>query len=168
MDAGFNDNSATIQLTRMAGWLSELSLALLIACLVFAAFLMCRSVMKSIRFAQLLEGKGKENREATEFGRQMDVSQRGGRMPVFARGMGPTITLEERLRSIMNEKATGRMSDRHRSFLSIFGLAVLLIHPLATATPSSGGVVIAFSQDVEIPSLQPIPEETLTLPSLSS
>ena len=69
------------------------------------------------------------------------ISQRGGRMPAFASGMRPTITLEERLRSIMNEKTTGRMSDRHRSLLSIFGLAVLLIHPLASASPSSGRAV---------------------------
>ena len=69
------------------------------------------------------------------------ISQRGGRMPAFASGMRPTISLEERLRSIMNEKATGRMSDRHRLILSIFGLVVLLIHPLASASPSSSRVM---------------------------
>jgi len=65
------------------------------------------------------------------------ISQRGGRMPGFASGMRPTITLEERLRSIMSHQATGRMSQRHRSLLGALTLLVVLLHPLATASPSS-------------------------------
>ncbi len=65
------------------------------------------------------------------------ISQRGGRMPGLASGMRPTITLEERLRSIMNDSATGSMSHQHRSVLGIFGLCVVLVHPLASASPNA-------------------------------
>jgi len=65
------------------------------------------------------------------------ISQRGGKMPGFASGMRPTITLEERLRSIMNHQATGRMSQRHRSLLGALALLVVLLHPLASASPNS-------------------------------
>ena len=71
------------------------------------------------------------------------ISQRGGRMPSLASGMRPSITLEERLRSIMNDQATGRMSDKSRMFVGVFGLAALLIHPLASAAPSRGVAVDA-------------------------
>jgi len=65
------------------------------------------------------------------------ISQRGGRMPGLASGMRPTITLEERLRSIMNNQATGRMRQRHRSLLGALALLVVLLHPLASASPNS-------------------------------
>ena len=65
------------------------------------------------------------------------ISQRGGRMPGLASGMRPTITLEERLRSIMNEQATGRLSQQHRSILGALALLVVLIHPLASAAPNA-------------------------------
>jgi len=65
------------------------------------------------------------------------ISQRGGKMPGLASGMRPTITLEERLRSIMNHQATGRMSQCHRSLLGALALLVVLLHPLASASPNS-------------------------------
>jgi len=65
------------------------------------------------------------------------ISQRGGRMPRLASGMRPTTTLEERLRAIMNDHACGRLSERNRSFLGGFGVAVLLVHPFLSASPNS-------------------------------
>ena len=65
------------------------------------------------------------------------ISQRGGRMPGLASGMRPTITLEERLRCIMNDNATGRMTQRHQSLLGIVGLFVVLTHPLASSLSNS-------------------------------
>jgi bla regulator protein blaR1 len=78
------------------------------------------------------------------------ISQRGGRMPGFASGMRPTISLEERLRTIMNDKATGRMNPRHRFILSVVGSAGVLIHPLASAsTLPVSAVNSAVLSDVE-------------------
>ncbi len=92
------------------------------------------------------------------------ISQRGGRMPGFASGMRPTITLEERLRSIMNSEATGRMTQRHQSLLGSVGLVVLLIHPLASASSSSADTLsfvnLAGSERLESKRLQPMVENS--------
>ena len=97
------------------------------------------------------------------------ISQRGGRMPGFASGMRPTISLEERLRTIMNDKATGRMNPLHRIVLSVVGSVGLLIQPLASASTLSNGAVSS-AVIAEVERLQPlltnesVPKANLRLP----
>jgi len=64
------------------------------------------------------------------------ISQRGGRMPGLASGMRPTITLEERLRSIMKESVPASLTAANMRGLVLFGSAVVLFHPWVAASSS--------------------------------
>ena len=74
LDAGIQQNSETLRFALLTGWLSAILMVLLIAGLVIAAILMFRSLIRSIRFSQLLEAKGIANKEASELGRQMAIA----------------------------------------------------------------------------------------------
>lgn len=74
LDARIQQAPETFRVALLTGWLSVILTVLLIAGLVIAAILMCRSLIRSIRFSQLLEAKGIENKEASELGQQMAIA----------------------------------------------------------------------------------------------
>jgi bla regulator protein blaR1 len=65
------------------------------------------------------------------------ISQRGGRMPGLASGMRPTITLEERIRSIMSENLSGDLPTAHWRGLMILGSITIMVHPLVASSEAS-------------------------------
>ena len=54
IDAGIQHNPEIFRFALLTGWLSAILLTMLLACLVVAASLMCRSLIRSIRFLHLL------------------------------------------------------------------------------------------------------------------